>query len=238
MMSSTEFRYVGEELTVFALAQRWKAYWSSRLRPWIQGDVLEVGAGLGTNTPIMHNPAVRSWHCLEPDADLVATLRDAVSSVPSCTVTTGTVHSLANQGYDAILYIDVLEHIREDRMELAAAAQRLRPGGHLIVLSPAHQFLFSQFDAAIGHYRRYTVKTLGACAPPDCEVEQLFYLDSVGMLASLANRLLLRQEYPTAAQILAWDRYIIPASRILDPLARHRLGKTVIGVWRRRHPPL
>ena len=61
----------------------------------------------------------------------------------------------------------------------------------------------------------------------------LWYLDSAGLLASAANRLLLRQSMPTAEQIRFWDRRLVPLSRLLDPLFRHSLGKTVMGVWRK-----
>lgn len=48
--------------------------------------------------------------------------------------------------FDTLLYIDVLEHIPDDGAELARAAERLRPGGRVIVLSPVHQWLYSEFD--------------------------------------------------------------------------------------------
>lgn len=69
--------------------------------------------------------------------------------------------------FDTILYIDVLEHIADDRAELVEAARRLNPGGYLVVLSPAHQWLFTAFDAAIGHVRRYTAKSLRGFRLPD-----------------------------------------------------------------------
>jgi hypothetical protein len=126
-----------------------------------------------------------------------------------------------------------LEHIEDDRDELAAAASLLQPAGHLMVLSPAHQFLYSRFDAAIGHYRRYNRKSLRRCTPPNCYQEASFYLDSVGMILSLANRFVLRQSLPTVAQIKTWDNHIVPVSRVLDPLTGHALGKTVVSVWTR-----
>ena len=92
-------------------------------------------------------------------------IRDAVAagSLPKhCQAITGTLASLDPEvKADTILYIDVMEHIAGDRQEMADAAARLRPGGHLIVLSPAHQWLFSPFDEAIGHYRRYTDSLAG-----------------------------------------------------------------------------
>ena len=231
MSGPPPFTYQGRELDVFAAAANWKAYWSSRIRRWIRGDVLEVGAGQGVNTLLLHGPGVRSWLCLEPDPTLAAAARDAVSHTPGCTVQIGTTESLGNLKFDSILYIDVLEHIETDREELHAASRALREGGHLVVLAPAHQFLFSQFDASIGHYRRYNRASLRACSPPDCSLDALFYLDSAGVMASLGNRILLRRDQPAPAHIDFWDKCLVPVSRIVDRVFNYRLGKTICAVW-------
>jgi hypothetical protein len=51
--------------------------------------------------------------------------------------------------FDAMLYIDVPEHIENDIVELENASRHPNDNGHLIALSPAHEFLFSEFDKAI-----------------------------------------------------------------------------------------
>jgi len=140
---------------------------------------------------------------------------------------------MPSRQFDTILYIDVVEHIEKDREELKRAASHLRPGGHLIVLSPAHQRLFSPFDAAIGHFRRYNRAMLRAISPAGLLLERMRYLDSAGMILSAANMLLLRQSMPTAAQLRFWDLCIVPISRVLDKLLLYSIGKTVIAVWRR-----
>ena len=229
--------YRGEELDLFQHATNWKRYYSSCLRPFIAGDVLEVGAGIGGTSRFLCHPSVSTWNCLEPDRALVERLQTSLRSrplpVPS-PVIGGTVADLAlTDAFDAILYIDVLEHIEEDAAELARAAVHLRPGGHLIVLSPAHEWLTSPFDRAIGHYRRYTASTLMAAGPPGLGVVRMFYLDSVGMTLSLANRVLLREPYPTLHQLRIWDAVVIPMSRGLDPLCFNRVGRSVIGIWRK-----
>jgi 2-polyprenyl-3-methyl-5-hydroxy-6-metoxy-1,4-benzoquinol methylase len=132
-----------------------------------------------------------------------------------------------------VLYIDVLEHIEHDRAELARAVQHLAPNGTLIVLAPAHQWLFSSFDAAIGHFRRYDLPGLLDLRPPNVTVARARYLDAVGLLASLGNRILLKQSAPTLAQIRVWDRVMVRASRWLDPVLGFRLGKSALIVWRR-----
>jgi len=54
------FSYVGQELRIFEHARNWKKYWSSEIRPYLSGDVLEVGAGLGANTEFLKSAGVSS----------------------------------------------------------------------------------------------------------------------------------------------------------------------------------
>jgi 2-polyprenyl-3-methyl-5-hydroxy-6-metoxy-1,4-benzoquinol methylase len=137
------------------------------------------------------------------------------------------------QSFDTLLYIDVLEHIERDAAEMIRARDRLNDGGHLIVLAPAHPFLYTPFDAAVGHFRRYTRSSLRAAAPGGLRERSMRYLDAAGLLASAANRLLLGQAMPTLHQILFWDRFLIPVSRVADRLLGGSLGKSVLGVWER-----
>jgi ubiquinone/menaquinone biosynthesis C-methylase UbiE len=229
--------YVGKELDVFAHATNWKKYWSSEIQSYLTGDVLEVGAGLGANTKFLKSCRTSSWTCLEPDPDLARRMRNGFMTEPrlaDCRVETGTIETLgSDHQFDAIIYIDVLEHIEKDREELAGASRLLRRGGNLIVLAPAHQWLYTPFDRAIGHFRRYNRSSLSACSPSDCNSVRFVYLDSVGMLASVSNRLFLKQAAPDLKQILFWDRYLVPSSRLLDRLALHVVGKSILGIWRK-----
>jgi SAM-dependent methyltransferase len=231
------FEYVGSELELFAAATRWKSYLRRRLGPYIGREVLEVGAGFGGTTKFLCRGDEARWVCLEPDATLADRLARSIAEggLPACCrVAVGTLESLEEvPPFDTLLYIDVLEHIEDDRAELARAARRLKPGGHVVAMSPAHQWLFTPFDAAIGHYRRYTRRSIRALTPEGLEPVRVDYLDSVGLLASLGNRLVLNKAMPTARQIAAWDRYMVRLSGLVDPLFGHRLGKSVMAAWRK-----
>lgn len=230
--ATDEIPYVGDELELFAAATNWKRYWASKVRPLLGARVLDVGAGIGATVQLLDTDASQRWVALEPDPRLADQMRGRMPK--NCDIRVGTTASLAaDELFDSILYIDVLEHIEADAAEMAAAARHLNPGGRIIVLAPAHQFLFSPFDSAIGHFRRYDKASMRAITPPGAELERLFYLDSVGMLASLANKLVLRSGSPKPSQIAFWDRAMVPCSRLLDPLSFYALGKTIIGVWRK-----
>jgi SAM-dependent methyltransferase len=228
------YSYVGNELELFIHASNWKKYWADRIRPFISGSVLDVGAGLGATFDYLHESAA-DWTCLEPDPALCTKLVARVAGhtrLPR--VRCGTLADLeAGERFHTILYIDVLEHIEHDRDQLEAAARHLAPGGSLIVLSPALPFLYSAFDASVGHFRRYTRQTLEQLSPETLTVKSWFFLDGVGVLASLFARLAKRKA-PTPRQIATWDKTIVPVSRITDSLTASWFGRTIVMVWSKR----
>lgn len=234
------YTYVGSELELFASAINWKSYFHSHLSQYIGSNVLEVGAGIGATTRVLCHNDIERWVCLEPDGNMAATLREGISrrELPRCCEARhGTCRELVEEvRFDTVLYVDVLEHIEDHARELTDAVRLLRPGGNLIVLSPAYQFLYSPFDKAVGHFRRYSRRSLLRLTPPGARLCKAFYLDSVGFFASLGNRLLLRRAMPNASQIEVWDRFMVRASRWVDPVVRYSIGRSVVAIWTREAP--
>ncbi|HEX2608718.1 MAG TPA: class I SAM-dependent methyltransferase [Flavisolibacter sp.] len=229
---NNEFIYQGKELELFEQAHNWKSYLLSRISQYLKGDVLEVGAGIGSATRAFNAGTAVTWTMLEPDARQCQYLQAIRNQFPSnIAIVCGDLAVVARKKFDVILYIDVLEHIENDRQELKNAAALLNEKGVLIVLSPAFQFLFSEFDQSIGHYRRYAASELKQLTPPDLELLQLEYLDSLGFFASFMNKYLLRQSYPTVSQLRFWDRTLIPVSRLADRVTGHTFGKSILAVW-------
>lgn len=227
------FQYMGSELEIFAHATNWKSYVRSQLRPYLVGDVLEVGAGIGGTTQAINDGTQRRWVCLEPDAAFA----EQISSLPhlqNCEVRVGMLPDLNPQErFDAVLYIDVLEHIKEDAAELRLAAQHLKAKGVIVVLAPAFPWLYTPFDAAIGHYRRYTRKSLRAIVPEGLREEKCIYLDAFGLLASAGNLLFLQSANASAGQMRFWDNFLVPISRFLDGALASSVGRSVLGIWRK-----
>jgi cyclopropane fatty-acyl-phospholipid synthase-like methyltransferase len=231
-------KYPGNELVLFENAINWKKYFSSILKPFIGGMVAECGAGMGSSTVYLNEGLAQKWILAEPDHSLVKVLQQKVNAgkLPqNCEIISGTL-SVTDPApfFDTIIYIDVLEHIEKDREELQAADERLKPGGHLIILSPAFPSLFSPFDEAIGHFRRYKKETLNAIIPAGMNQEKLVYLDTCGFFLSYANHLLLKQQIPKAAQIGFWDRYLVPVSKITDRIFNYSFGKSILGIWKKK----
>ncbi|HLL44253.1 MAG TPA: methyltransferase domain-containing protein, partial [Segetibacter sp.] len=152
-------KYIGNELEIFSHAKNWKNYWSGKVSPYLGKIVLEVGAGIGTNTRnFINNKNIKKWVSIEPDLELSRKIESNLKNekgfnklevIPSFLTNYQT-----NIKFDSVMYIDVIEHIEKDKDELITAVTYLKEGGYLIVLVPAYNFLYNEFDKAIGHYRR------------------------------------------------------------------------------------
>lgn len=229
-----EYKYTGNELDIFEQATNWKSYWSGLIQPHMGKCILEVGAGIGATSTLFCNSIYERWVSLEPDKVLCKKIWDKmqlgnisnVTDIKNCEIT----HLSKNELFDTILYIDVLEHIDNDINELQVASNHLHNGGKIIIISPAHNFLYSPFDKKIGHYRRYNKFLIKQITPPELEIIEFKYLDSVGLLASLFNKIILRSSEPKLSQIKFWDDYIIPISKVIDPMTFNFIGKSVMSI--------
>ena len=219
------------ELELFEKAKNWKTYWARSIAKYVSGSAVEVGAGIGVNATYLLNSDVKKLMLLEPDPGLFWNL--STREFPENVDCASTVVQEVEEVFDTVIYIDVLEHIELDRQETTAAYSRMSIGAHLVILAPALPFLYSPFDRAVGHYRRYTKASLREAIDPRLETVSEFYLDSIGLFASLANKLCLRASAPSLKQVEVWDRLMVPVSRIVDKLLFYSVGKTVVGVYRK-----
>lgn len=228
-------KYIGEELDLFVHATNWKRYYAAKLKPHVRGNVLDAGCGMGVNAEYLINPAVKRYTFLEPDAALLDRVGNHVQHplLLDAGRVCGTTSDLAGQRFDTILYLDVIEHIEDSKAELQRAHDLLNPGGKLLILVPAFMFLYSDFDKAIGHFRRYDKPMLRGEMPKGMRIERLAYLDALGMLMSMGNRLFLKQSAPKLSQIRFWDGTVVPLSRVFDKLVLHSFGRSLMAIAKR-----
>ncbi|MBA2371140.1 MAG: class I SAM-dependent methyltransferase, partial [Chloroflexi bacterium] len=143
------------------------------------------------------------------------------------------VEDLAGDGaFDSILCLNVLEHIEDDEDALQRFRRQLRPDGRLLLLVPAHRFLFGGYDRAAGHLRRYDRATLRALLHrAGFEIEELRHVNPVGGLGWLARVRLRRGDEWPAGSFRTFDR-LVPVLRHLDRL-RLPFGLSLWAVARR-----
>lgn len=233
-------KYQGSELPIFFMAQNWKLYLHSKIEPYIRGHVLEVGAGIGGNLSIWRKSLAKivSLTLLEPDRDQFEILRGKTKEIffgdKKIRFFCDYLDSYKKKNsFDTIVYIDVLEHIDDDFSELRLASSKLNSSGVIIIVCPAHHFLYSEFDRSIGHFRRYDRLMYDELAKAnDLKLERCYFLDFGGFVLSGINKLLSPSGKPTQKKILFWDKFIIPISKILDH-AQLPFGRCIVGVFKR-----
>ena len=134
----------------------------SYLQPYLRDRVLELGCGIGTYSARLRARAHRLT-CLDKDPGYVATVAAMFRDDPKVVVMNATLGEgleFAPGSFDAVLCLNVLEHIEHDRAALDLVRSWLAPGGVLMLQVPAHQWLFGSIDTALGHWRRYTRRQL------------------------------------------------------------------------------
>jgi len=84
---------------------------------------------------------------------------------------------------DATIALDLLEHLENDLLGLKELKRITQPGGYIILNVPAFWFLFSDWDQAVGHRRRYNRKQLKALTEDtDLEIVFIRYVNSLPFL--------------------------------------------------------
>ena len=229
------FEYTGSELNNFAKALNWKRYYFELCFKYFNKkyDVLEIGAGIGSMSKLfIDNVEFKNWTCIEPDKENFIKLKENFVDLRSykninCYNYTVNDFLKTKNHYDLIFMADVLEHLENDKEILDKLFNKLRFGGKIIIFVPACQFLFSDFDKKIGHFRRYSFDTLFNILPNSSVILDSKYIDSVGFFASLMNKLIMKESSPSLKQILFWDRIIVPLSKVFDKLFSFKFGKNI-----------
>lgn len=148
-------------------------------------ELVDVGAGAGLLGTFLHRDRPRAtYRFVEP----IDSLRQLLRARHGATADAGD-----DSGYPTARFItllDVLEHQPDDRGFLSGLVAKMPPGSMLLLTVPALPSLWSQWDVALGHVRRYDKSTLLACAAglPLAVHETSFLFPEMVPLAMLRRR--------------------------------------------------
>lgn len=221
------FQYEGNELDFFSDVPNWRKYILKRISKVTAptGYVVELGSGIGSNAPYLAS-LTSKYIGIEPDKLLVAAAKLNHSNLKfAC----GYSEEIAKFHFEIgmVCLIDVLEHISEDRTEILKISKYLKPGSKIVILVPAHNFLFSDLDRSVGHYRRYTKTSLKRVIPDSLEILSCEYLDTLGFILSAFSKLLGLGNSLSKLSVKIWH-FLLPISIRLDSISNHLIGKSII----------
>ena len=156
---------------------------------------------------------------------------------------TGRLESEYANHFDSVYSVHVMEHIADDLAFLKEMLTLTRPRGAVIVLVPALPFLFSELDRNVGHFRRYTKKTIRTLVRTlPVEIEHLTYNNLVGAVGSLYFSKIRKINYQRddAAKrkffgiYRFFSEYVVPAVRVTERFVPVPLGLNLTVVLRKR----
>jgi ubiquinone/menaquinone biosynthesis C-methylase UbiE len=156
-MEGTHWYYAGKRVMVRG--------WLERVGPPTQNDLLlDCGAGTGRFAKEME--ALCRVMVLDDHEEALRLLRtkfrpDQILSLAGDQV------PLPDESLAYVTALDVLEHTPDDRAVVEGFHRLLKPGGVALVTVPAGMALWSDWDVALHHYRRYSRPQLRALFPED-----------------------------------------------------------------------
>ena len=214
-------------------ATNYRSWLGALLTPHLEEPILEIGAGHGTYTELLAD--VGDLTVCEPSERAVAVLRERFASRPEIGIVHGELDRATNgQKFGSMVMINVLEHIEDDDEALRQVASGLRPGGTVAIFTPAFELLYSGFDAAAGHHRRYRLPELRAkVLRAGFTIREARYVNSVGFFAWLLTARALGLTPTSSRLALTYDRYTVPVVRAAEARVVPPFGQSCLVIAER-----
>ena len=225
-------KYPEIALERFDKAGLWIKYVIIKVKRFLKNDILEVGAGFGSFT----RGYMRNFHSItltDTDDNSFNLLKKNFLHDQNVNIIKSSIKDIEKK-FDTIIYFNVLEHIKEDISEIKSALEKLNKGGHLIILVPAHQKMYSKLDKAVGHYKRYGVDFFKENKFENSKIIKLHFLDFFGYLLYHLNKIFFKEEtYPSNLKIFIWDKIFTPFTVIVDYLTGYKFGKNILCIYKK-----
>ena len=181
-------------LRSLAGARGFNRWMFSRFERFIGDRVLEAGCGIGNFTEQLLDR--ERLVCVDIDQFYVEIISRRFGHLENVRTEAfdladqPALRALSAENIDTIISLNVLEHVEDDAAVLTAFNDVLQPGGYAIVLVPAHPWLFSAADEALGHHRRYTRRQLNrSLKEAGFDVVALDEFNRFGVLGWFTNKL-------------------------------------------------
>ncbi len=228
-------------LEVISEADNFNRWMYDTIRPFCWGNILEVGSGIGNISKFFLHEGfsislsdIRQNYCdyLKTQFESLPNLVDIIN-LDLLDPDFDKKFNRFRAGFNTVFSLNVVEHINDDLLAINNASYLLRKGGNLIILVPAYPFLYNNFDKVLGHYRRYTRKTLhNILIKNDFKVVHTQYFNLAGTFGWFVSGKLQKNKTIPGGQMEFYDR-LVPLFKMLDKLIWNAAGLSVIAVGRK-----
>jgi SAM-dependent methyltransferase len=199
------------------------------IEPFLGDVTAEVGAGSGSFSRLLLTTTMKCLYAFEPSTAMFSLLAQNLQDQRRARV----IHdffdpSVLHEPLDSICYINVLEHVQDDLAELLKAREALKPRGRLILFVPALEWLYSDQDRSIGHFRRYTQEKLQQLVrSAGFAITASRYFDLAGILPWFLNFVVLKNSL-NSGNVSMYDRVVVPVMRRVESAITPPIGKNIL----------
>lgn len=244
---SFEYKELDQEgleiLDVISNANKFNHWMYETIAPFCGDEILEIGSGIGN---------ISKFFLLEKNdirldlSDIRENYRDYLtknviknhknSSVINMDIVDphfDEIHKNKLNTYDTVFSLNVVEHIEDDKLALENAQKLLKKGGKLVILVPAYQWLYNDFDRTLEHYRRYTTSRLEKVFPSNMSIIHKQYFNAVGMAGWFFTGSILRKKSIPGGQMSLYNT-LVPIFKIIDKVILNSFGLSAIVVGQKK----
>ena len=207
-------------LATMSRAKRFNRWMADTIAPFVKGEVLELGAGIGNLTMLLAS-GERKYVATDTDEEALFELRARMeyrADVESAHFDFSNNEEVERftQSADTVVCLNVLEHVGDDREALRNIRKCLRPGGRAIVLVPQGPELFGSIDEVLEHKRRYTrAELLEKMTGAGLRVETVIAFNRATRPGWYLNSRVLRRKTISGVQLGVFD-LLVPILRRVD----------------------
>ena len=228
--------YVGKDLEAMSFAVNYHKWILEEFRPFLGKRLVEVGAGTGSFSEMLIGENPEDLALIEP-SEMFEFLEQNISQIETTarvnyynSIFSETAENLSEKP-DTIIYVNVLEHIEDDRGELQKVYETLETGGHCLIFVPALMSLYGAFDEKVGHFRRYAKKELEEKAKAaGFTVVKSKYFDFVGIFPWYIKYKLLKSDSLESGAVTAYDKFAVPVTKQFERFLKFPVGKNILTV--------
>jgi len=221
-------------------ADKFNQWMYETIKPFCKGRILEIGGGIGNISQCFLKDG-EELTVSELQPEYCEIIRNRLGNSPNLKgiIAMDIVDPLFDTKYaslfgsfDSVFALNVVEHIEDHKQAIANCRKLLKKGGHLVILVPAFQAIYNHFDTALGHYRRYTIKTLRPVFQTNnLPIVHFQYFNLIGMAGWWVSGSVLRKKIIPEGQMKLYN-FFVPVFRIIDRITNKGLGLSVIMVGR------
>lgn len=223
-------KYFGRDLEAMSFAKNYHKWIIDDFKPYLGRTVAEVGAGTGNFSELMIEH-IKYLVAFEPSTNMYLILKDRFSKNPrveTLNCTFSSEYSRFIGCFDSIIYVNVLEHIEKDEIELSYVYKTLRQGGHALIFVPALSFLYSDFDKNIGHFRRYCKKDfVKLIRHIGFNIIKAKYFDFAGIVPWYIVFVLLKRSI-SVGKVSLYDKLVVPLMQRVERFIAPPVGKNLL----------